>query len=250
MSSLPQIGEAAYWPKSAAEVLVAPVFSAWTEGRIHEALDESQSIARRLPAFPVEVQRYVIDYLVEFSLSLGRISDARELIAGLPDGNIRHALDAYILFAAGDKSRIREVLEAESSIGEASTAKKDLILAMVAMMDGNGAEAKSRLQSATGKLVVEDQKYYFVALDMLSGVLNFEGDLRGAVNILERTMTTSDAAAHNRSSLVWLMCQRNLAILYRESGRESDAVEIEDVLRDWLVLADETFPLALSLVEA
>jgi hypothetical protein len=250
VSSLPQLDDSNYWPQSSAQVLVAPVFSAWSDGRIHEALSESRSVARRLPGLPVEVQTYVTNYLVDFLLSLGRISDARELVAGLPDGDTRHALDAYILFAAGDKARIREVLEAESGIEEASIAEKDVILAMAAMMDSNVAEAKSRLQSATSKLVVEDQKYYFVALDMLSGVLKSEGDLVGAVNVLERTMTTRDAAAHNRSSFVWLICQRNLASLYRESGRESDAVQIEDVLRDWLVLADETFPLALSLVEA
>jgi hypothetical protein len=248
--SLPQLDDSNYWPKSSAQVLVAPVFSAWSDGRIHEALSESRSVARRLPDLPVEIQAYVTDYLVDFLLSLGRISDARGLVAGLPDGDTRHALDAYILFAAGDKARIREVLEAESGIEEASIAEKDVILAMVAMMDSNVAEAKSRLQSATSKLVVEDQKYYFVALDMLSGVLKSEGDLGGAVNVLERTTTTRDAAAHNRSSLVWLICQRNLASLYRESGRESDAVQIEDVLRDWLVLADETFPLALSLADA
>jgi hypothetical protein len=248
--SLPQLDDSNYWPQSSAQVLVAPVFSAWSDGRIHEALSESRSVARRLPDLPVEIQAYVTNYLVDFLLSLGRISDARELVAGIPDGDTRHAMDAYIMFAAGDKARIREVLEAESNNHDPSNAEKNVILAMAALMDSNVAEAKLRLLSATGELAVEDQKIYFIALDMLSAVLKNEGNLSDAIIVLERTMPMRDAAAHNRSGFFWLMCQRNLANLYRESGREIEAVHIEGILRDWLELADETFPLALSLVEA
>lgn len=250
VDSLPHLTDAAFASEVVARELVAPVFSAWADGRILEAFDESQGLAQRLPVLPIETRGHVTDLLVGFWLSLGRIADAQALVATLPEGDLKNALHSHILFAAGDMTRVRDVLQAGSAIEHSSAAKLNVILAMVAIRDGNAAEAKTRLQAATSELVVDDQGYFFVALDMLAGMLKSEGKLAEAVRVLERTMPQRQFAAHNRSGLFWLMCQRQLADLYRESGRESDAVQIEDVLRGWLVLADETFPLAVSLVEA
>ena len=248
--ALSQFDDVAYWPESVAQVLVAPVFSAWSDGRVHDAFRETQSVAQRLPALPTEVRGYVTDYLVGVLLSLGRIDDATALVANLPDGDLRNRLNLYVSFAGGDKSRARQVLEAGNRIEGSSAARSNVLLAMTAMQLGDVAEAKARLEDATSELVVEDQGYYFIALDMLSAVFKIEGNLTEAINVLERTMPQREFASYNRSGVFWLLCQRQLATLYRETGREADAAHLENELRDRLVLADDAFPLVQSLAGA
>jgi hypothetical protein len=85
---------------------------------------------------------------------------------------------------------------------------------------------------------------------MLSAVLRSEGNLEEAIGVLEKTMPQREVAAFNKSGLFWLMCQRQLASQYREAGRESDAVGLENELRAVLMLSDESFPLLRSLNDA
>ena len=238
---------AAYWPESAAQVHVAPIFSAWAEGRVQDALLESQNIVRQLPELPSDVRTHVVDYLIVFSLNLGRVADAKTLLADIPNGDRREGLDARIAFASGDKTRVPEVLRSGMKSPGLSAAQSDVFHAMTAMKSGDHSEAKARLQSAISELDIEDQGYFFVALEMLAGVLTSEGDLSGAVAVLERTMPQRHAAAKNRSGLFWLVCQRQLARAYREVGRMEDAEEVENKLRGFLILSDEDFPLARSL---
>ncbi len=245
-----QLDAAAYWPESFARVLVAPIFVARSDGRSQEAYRESRALVQRLPGLPREVQFYVTDYMVDFSLNMGRISDARELMENLPSGELRDALDARIAFALGDMTRLPEVLLAGAAEEDLSPAQSNVFLGIAAMQAGNTVEAKKKFQIASDELGIKDRGYFFVAMDMLAGITEAEGNISNAINILESAMPTRDAAVHNRSGLFWLICQRRLAILYRESGRETDAAQIEQSLRDWLELADDTFPLAVSLVDA
>lgn len=238
-----------FWPESTAQVLVAPIFSAWADGHVEQAYRESQTVSRQLHKLPENVQGIVIDYLVEFSLILGRVDDANTLLLGLSDTDLQRNLEARIAFASGDMTRVRDVLEAAGT-ERPSTAQAEVFNAMAAMKSGNMAEAKSRFEHASSELVVEDRGYFFVALDMLAALLQREGDLPAAVEVLEQTMPHRDAAARNRSGLFWLMCQRQLAKVYRELGRTDDAEELENVLRDFLILSDADFPLAQSLVVA
>jgi ATP/maltotriose-dependent transcriptional regulator MalT len=238
------------WSESVANILVAPIFSAWADGRVVEAFNESQRVRRQLPKLPPEIQEHLAARLIDFSLLLGRLDDARNLAADLDDSDRRNALQATIAFAAGDKTRIREVLEAGIAIEESAVARSNVLLAMAAMRSGDIAAAKTRFRDATSELVVEDQGYYFVALDMLAAIIKTEGDLSGAIGLIERTMPQRNFAAHNQSGLFWLLCQRNLAKLYRDAGREGRAIQIEDELRSRFVLADKSFPLAQSLAGA
>jgi hypothetical protein len=238
------------WPESVANVLVAPIFSAWADGRVVEAFNESQSVRRQLPELPPEIQEHLAARLIDFSLLLGRLDDARSLAADLDDSDRRNALQATIAFAAGDKTRIRDVLEAGIVIEESAVARSNVFLAMAAMRSGDIAEAKTRFRDATNELVVADQGYYFIALDMLAAIIKTEGDLSGAIGLIERTMPQRNFAAHNQSGLFWLLCQRNLAKLYRDAGRKDRAIQIEDELRSRFVLADKSFPLLQSLAGA
>ena len=77
------------WPESVANILVAPFFSAWADGRVVDAFNESQSVRRQLPELPREIQEFLIPQLVDFSLLLGRLDDARNLAADLGDSDRR-----------------------------------------------------------------------------------------------------------------------------------------------------------------
>jgi len=254
-----------------------PVYSAWAEGDIDKALGESQRLLQRLPLLPERVRRDLIVDMVKFSVGLGRIDDARVLTDKLQDSDLQLELQASISFAVGDTSRMRDLLSTGSNFTDPSTAllmsmvglndkalevearaeatdeltpRANVILAMAAMQADGKIEAKRRFRTATNELDVSDEGYYFVALDMYSRMLNSEGDLEGSIKVLENTMLQRDLAIRNGSTIFWLMCQRQLATLYRASGRDKDADELESVLRDRLALADESFPLRRSLGEA
>lgn len=238
---------AAYGPEGVAQTQVAPIFDFWADGRVREAFRESQNVVERLPGFPPEIQTQLVEQLVVLSLDLGRIADARMLVADLPEGAPRIGLDARISFAAGNMESVSEVLKHGENSDPYSRAQSDVLLGMAAVSSGNFREAKALLQNATSELAVEDEGYFFVALDLLAGVLQSEGNLAGSIEILERTMPQRHAAARYRSGLFWLMCQRRLANLYREAGKNSLAEQVESELRDLLIFADEDFPLAQSL---
>jgi len=234
--SSPVVG-AIHSPQIVAQALVRPVFSMWAAGQVQGAYRESQSVRQKLPDLPREVQGAVIDHLIEFSLILGRIDDAKTLLVDLDESGTKRDSEARIAFAAGDVNRVGDVLKA-SRVEQSTTAQAEVFIAMAAMQAGNMAEAKSRFTHATSELVVEDRGYFFVALDMLASLLKAEGKLAEAIDVLEQTMPQRAAAAQNRSGLFWLMCQRQLAKAYREVGRDNDADRVENELREFT----QTFP--------
>lgn len=272
-----QIDNIAYWPENVARRVVSPILSAWAEGRMEDVLRESYKLSEQLPNFSPETQAYLIDHFVDISLAMGRVDDARRFAAVEPDSDRRYELQTRVLFALGDKDLMRAHLQSgddfedestalfmamaglfdkaialESALGTAETRsrKLDVILAMSSIESGDSMSAVSRLQAVTSVLEASDSGYYFVALDMLSGVLQSEGHLADSIRVLEKTMPERESAAHNSSGLFWLMCQRKLAKQYRIAGRESDAVRLENELRDVLIFSDESFPLAQSLTNS
>ena len=138
---------------------------------------------------------------------------------------------------------LQESLEADGSNQRQGT----VVRAILAMGAGEPATAKEKLFGVVDDLTAQDGAYYFVGPDMLANILKGEGDLVGALSMLETTAPRRIEAAYNNSSLFWMMCQRQLANLYREAGRESEATRIENDLRELLMLADDDFPLAMSL---
>jgi hypothetical protein len=262
-------------PSSVARALIFPVVAAWAGGDVQVAWQKSQSLRDNLPSLPIETQTVVIKHLAEFSLALGRINEAKKLLELLPDAGQRYELQAGIRFATGDKEGLRvhlgsgkvfkeqvtvlfmsmsgfsdEAMALHSNYEGMSAAQGAVIRASVAIQHGRLNTARPELERAVAELSPEDQAFYFVGPDMLSGVLKAEGNLVEAISVLERTAPHRNDAAYNNAGLFWLMCQRQLAHLYREAGREYDAIQIEKELRELLILADDDFPLLRSLNEA
>ena len=200
--------------------------------------------------------------------------EAKILLERLSDSKQRNELRARFLFASGDKDKLKNhlasgkefnedvsaLLMAISGLSEEalelhnelrargmSDAKGAVIRARVAFGDGDLGLALSELQKAVADLTLDDQAFYFVGHDLLAVVVKANGQLNEAIRVLERATARRENAAFNNSGLFWLMCQRQLARLYREADREFDATLIEDELRELLGLADGTFPLLASL---
>lgn len=253
--------------------IVEPVFALWDRGEIAGAFERSEVIVAELDDYEPQVQSLLTDYIIHFYLALGRVGDAEALAATVVDQSLRTELDAAIAFANGDMPRVRNLLQREIVVSKPSTAllmvmvgmqdaasqsirdfpelrnaaqKRDVITALSAMKSGDTALAKQYFERASGNLDVFDEGFFYVATDMLAGLTKSEGSLTDAIHILEKTAPRQDVAVRNGSAIFWLMCQRNLADMYAESGQFEEASAIEESISLKLVLADDSFPLAQS----
>jgi hypothetical protein len=268
-------GDKDFPPRSVARALIFPVFSAWSAGDIEGALWKSQQLVEVLPTLPIDARNILIEHLVEFSTMLGRTDEASVLLEKLSDPAKRHELRAGFLFASGDKGKLKSHFESGTEFNNGqvsallmaisglpdeamelhnvlrargmSNTKGAVIRARVAFGNGGLAAARSELEAAVADLTLDDQAFFFVGHDLLAAVLKSDDQLADAIRVLERTTLKRGDAAFNNAGLYWLMCQRQLAGLYREAGREADASLIEKKLRKLLILADNDFPLRSGL---
>ncbi len=259
------------WASSTARTLVAPVFDLWADGKIEESLQANLDLQHRLRDVPQPVRERVADLLVQHAVSLGRLSDAMVIAEAVSDTDHRAELRATILFAGGQKEAMRRELEQIDSFENETTAllmamagltdkalegiatmgtveeqrlRSLVIQGMAAMQAGDLAAARSRLNVAALTLDIEDQAFFFVALDLLSGLHLKDGDLGLAIEVLEGTMGKRKRAASGGSGIFFLMCQWQLAKLYAQDQRSDDARRIDTERRHFMSIANESFPLA------
>ena len=208
--------------------------------------------------------------LAGFALMLGRIGESRTIGEMMMDPGQQFEATASALFAAGDMSGLKLHLSDDRRTNSASTTlfltitglisaddasqvdhlnnqQRAVIQAMMDTQKGDVKAAVDLLQETVADLALEDRAYFFVGQDMLAKLLHKQGELTDAIRVLERTTANPAGAALNNSGLFWMICQRQLAKLYRAADREYEAMRIEDQLRQLLVAADEYFPLASEL---
>ena len=271
MRPLESGGPSSEWVRSTAKTLAAPVFDLWADGKIEESLQASLDLQHRLRDLPQQVREQVAALLVQHAVSLGRIDDAMVIAEAVSDTNHRAELRASSLFASGQKEAMRAELEQVSSFQHQSTAllmamagladkalagvaelgtveeqrmRSLVIQGMAAMQAGDPAAARSRLNVAALTLDIEDQSFFFVALDLLAGLHLQDGDVGLAIEVLEGTMGKRKRAASGGSGIFFLMCQWQLAKLYVEDERIDDAKRIDGDRRHFMSIANESFPLA------
>ena len=260
-----------------AQVLAFPAVAAWTRGDMAAAAQETQRLREALPGFPASVRQMLIRNLAEFSLALGQVGQAEDLLRLLQDPQQRYELQAMVLFASGRKVELKNHLSDGKDFTEGTTAllmsmagltdraiemhdrlrsggmpddQSAVIRASLALGSGDVGTARRQLQTALADLTPADGGFFFVGPDMDAMALKKQGKISAAVSTLQRTAPYGSDSIYNNAGIFWLMCQRNLANLYRDAGREYDAAQIETQLGELLQLADEDFPLLLSLKEA
>jgi hypothetical protein len=204
------------WVSSTARTLVAPIFDLWADGKIEESLQANLDLQHRMRAEPAEVREQVAALLVQHAISLGRLSDAMVIAEAVTNTDHRAELRAAIAtMGTAEEQRLRSLV----------------VQGMAAMQAGDLAAARSRLNVAALTLDIEDQAFFFVALDLLSGLHLKDGDLGLAIEVLEGTMGKRKLAASGGSGIFWLMCQWQLAKLYAQDQRADDARRIDIVRR-------------------
>lgn len=275
--ALLQTNVAGISPESAARAHMYPAVTAWAAKDLELASQQSDLLLQSLPRLAPAVRNQVTRQLIALSLSMGRLKQARELLVRLDDPAERHEFGAAVMFASGNKKGLKEHLASGGNYEEQFTAlllsmagfpeqaqalyeklegagmrhrQSIVVRAIVALGAGQPGIAKQELQSVVDSLTADDQAYYFVGPDMLANIIKGEGNLVGALSVLETTAPRRIESAYNSSGLFWMMCQRQLARLYREAGRNTEANRIEKELRKLLRLSDEDFPLAQSLKDA
>jgi hypothetical protein len=264
-------------PGDIAEILIFPVLNAWSTGDLQLALQESEFLKSELSALSPHARDATIKRLVDFSSILGRIGEAADLINLVSDPGLRREMRAAFLFTSGDMEGLRKYLASDADLGTNTSAllmtmvglpdeamllleelqsegmnqaSAAVIRARVALDSGDSDAVKVELHGAVEDLSLEDREFFFVGLETLAEVLNSSGQLVDAIRVLERTSPTRNDAVFNETGIYWLMCQRQLARLYRSAGRNYDAAAIEGELLKLLALADQDFFLRTSLDQA
>jgi serine/threonine protein kinase/tetratricopeptide (TPR) repeat protein len=116
----------------------------------------------------------------------------------------------------------------------------------LAAVSGQTTEAIRLLQQGIGLLRMGNGAH-FLATETLSRALQEQGDLRGAIEVLSRTRNQRIPAVFASAGAFWIHCQAELARLYRETGQDQNAAEIEASLLELLSLADPDHPILVDL---
>jgi tetratricopeptide (TPR) repeat protein len=263
-----------YQVEEVAMALVLPVLLAWLDDAPDTALVQSEALQREILVWPPAVRNRVVEHLVDVYLAIGRVSAARELIALSEDQPSKYKLEANIMFASGDMAGLKAHLQAHSyagdpvidllrsisglSLAESMSAlapgattvteqQSTVLEAIRAMQNERPDLAKIKFQAAATQSGSTIQAFDLVAADMLALLHKAEGNMTEALHILETTMRRKNRAILDGSGVFWMMCQRQLASLYRDAGRDNEAESIEAELLQHLATADEDFPLLRSL---
>lgn len=250
---------------------MAPVFELWAEGKVQESIAASEDVRGRIARLPPEVREHVTALRALHSISLGRAGEALVIADAIMDPAQRAQVRALIFLASGDRQRMQdELARVDTSPGSAGsllvamagqaarvtaasslhglderTATRSRVIEGLAMIQaGEVVEARNKLSVASLVLEPADRAYFFVALDALAGTYEAQGDLGQAIEVLEETMSRRLAAAVHGDGIFWLMCQWKLATLYAANDRIDDATAIEAEIRQMMMAADESFPLA------
>ena len=116
----------------------------------------------------------------------------------------------------------------------------------LALAEGRPREALPLLQNVLAAGPEPGGTMYFVAASGLASVWPELGEPAGALAALEEA-SQQKRRSHPYARESWMRVQLDLASLYRELGRASDAQRLEDELRALLVYADPDFWLVREL---
>jgi Tfp pilus assembly protein PilF len=276
----PQVMEAA--PGEVAWVKDFPAFQAVLSGDPHQAHLHAQRVVQvqspTTNVFHLVEGKFGGGTLGSLYLNLGLLEEARQWFEGhVPESPLRHYWLAWCSYIEGDQTKAVEHLrhalagtakdipttsrhmarilmtkigsleEAEelASYGKPGSILDDQIEGILNLRQGNTPSGMALLEKVLPK--VRDS--YFLGTEILAGAYIEQGSLARAIDLLEKgsekkaflldqTVTTGP---------IWLKTQLQLAQLYRQTGEEEKAEEIEDQLRQQLDCADVDHPILRAL---
>jgi tetratricopeptide (TPR) repeat protein len=260
-----------------------PTFEKWVYGDLAGARDEILESLSVLPTISGRQASFRRAYLTQFFLALGELRSAAAVARGIPDPFLREHLLALVAFATEDsqmlRSHLREAmlvlddnshstsavpvvaaLLARSGLSAESGTMKELLdrrgypLAHLRFVEGELALAEGRPREAIPAL--RDAMLLFrwfgaapthLAAASLAAALIENDDRTQALEVLEESAARKTRSFQSTylgtTAWLWQRNQADLAALYQQLGRLSEADEVARSLVESLRGADPNHPI-------
>jgi hypothetical protein len=257
-------------------VTFAPAHRSWLADSVTEALEVVR--AAKPPDSDNAGLGVFARQQVALYLTLGRLADAELATTVAPPSPIRDELLLSVLAYKNDRERMIQLLSTRFTtpadvfrvlalpvptdifgdhlrklMADQSRLKGrngiDLFVAgRVALAEGRLDEASEKLRSYEVRVVEGSKATPMLNALMLADGWTRKGEPARAIASLESATQLRSAASFGPSTgALWMQTRAKLAEIYRHSGRVSDAVRIEQHLRQLLSVADEDHPLKKHL---
>jgi tetratricopeptide (TPR) repeat protein len=266
------------FPSEVAWLELFPANERWLEGDAAGALALATRFAEKLESTPSLRQDGAVEQLGNVFLTLGKLRTAEEFFHRLSDptfnltglsllrGNQRelkrlssalvaHSYDVpliigILLARSGLTDQAERVLVEKKGVSGSALLSGTLEAARgeLAMARGQTAEAIHQLKESQKRTRVFGRAAFLLGLESLASALARQGDLEGAIRVLELGSKQRHVAFHWVSNgFLWTRNQFLLAQLHRKVGRAADAQRIEAELLNLLALADADHPILVEL---
>lgn len=243
-------------------------------GRMEHVLAETDRVARTLASRKGEDRDTFSLTTADFYLFMGMLRRADLLIRKEPDSELVQWNLARIAQQRGDSqgfnryirelsrrpekafwfdmpivyARVGLLHESEKWIRDHPHAVGiDIARGELALARGQQAEATRLLRDGFASVRSHRSLRFFNGAQGLARALESQGDLEGAVRVLEEANNDKELAVMMAATDMWTSLRHQQARLYRKLGREPQARHIEDELRKLLVYADPDHAIAREL---
>jgi tetratricopeptide (TPR) repeat protein len=271
------VSPAAMQDSNVAWLELFPAAEAWVDGNLAGALRVADGVAAKIDTLNSFARtQFALDTAL-FYLTLGRLEAAEKCYQKIPDPFLRQEQLARVAFFRNDRRAMKQHLEASEGTTYLS-ANTVILLARVGLLPeaarllkrietqpitipgylqiprgelvlarGQVDRGISELEEGTRRVGEMGHLLTFLGSESLAKAWKQKGNLVRAVQVLEQASEKRSSAAFENSGWLWLRNQFQLARLYREVGREQDALKIESELQGLLALADPDHPILLEL---
>jgi tetratricopeptide (TPR) repeat protein len=152
---------------------------------------------------------------------------------------------------SGLLSQARLYLASEVETRNPSRSRQDLFVrGEIALAENDLGTAIKELEEAQTQLIEWGPRRpgFYLGSESLASALKRRGQVQRAIQTLERSSEKRfEAVINNNAGAYWLRNRFELARLYREVGREKDALAIESELSRHLAFADADHPILIAL---
>jgi tetratricopeptide (TPR) repeat protein len=256
-------------PPDATWLDVFPALDEWVSGDSKAALRRIEEVEARIDSLAGRPRDLLASEVAHVYLMLGRLDDADRVFGKVNYPDLRLQGMSRIALLRGDDATLRHSLSRDS-LPSLTTAillaragffkeaarlisqprgteplRLSILRGELALERGRRGEALALLENNLEQVETLDtgRSAFLLGSESLAAILRSNGDLPGAIRVLERTSSRRISI----SEFLWARNRFQLARLYREIGRVGDAERIEDELLNILATADSDHPIVLEI---
>jgi tetratricopeptide (TPR) repeat protein len=256
-------------PSDASWLDVFPALDEWAAGDSKAALRRIEEVEGRIDSLAGPARDLLASEVAHAYLTLGRLDDAERVFEKFNGPDFRRQGMSRVALLRGDEATLRHSLsrdilpslttsilharaglfkEAARLISQprgTSPLPLFILRGELALARGRRGEALALLGNNVEQVGTLDwgRSAFLLGSESLAAMLRSNGDLPGAIRVLERTSSRRISS----SEFLWSRNRFQLARLYREIGRVRDAEGIEDELLSVLAMADSDHPIVLEI---